>query len=185
MKKALLLLMVTVLTFSLAHALLPSFGIKGGVNMAQFYGSDVQKADYKTGASAGIFVCLDLIALKLQPEVLYSQKGSKSDLLVKADYLEVPVLAKFSFGKIIVPSIYAGPSFGRLLSASVGGIDVKDSYNSTDLGLIFGAEVKLPIKISLEARYDLGLTQVPKESNGVQLDAKNSAISVMLGYYMF
>lgn len=207
MKKAFLLFMVTALTFSLAHALLPSFGIKGGVNMAKYSGSDAGDNDYKMGVVGGAFACLDLIALKVQPELLFTQKGAKEegtmDVLgtpvsysasTTVNYVEVPILAKFSFGKIIVPSIYAGPAFGILMGAnaeatvggtSSGSVDVKDAFNSTDIGLVFGAEVKLPVKLSIEARYNMGLTDAPKEILGVQPDVKNSTISVMLGYYIF
>lgn len=194
MKKTLFLMLGVLLSFSLAQAILPSFGIKGGVNMAKYVGSDAGSTDMKMGIAAGAFACVDLIALKVQPEILFSQKGAKEEYNVLGiptsvsntlNYVEVPILVKFSFGKIIVPSIYAGPSFGRLLSASVDGIDVKDFYNGTDLGLIFGAEVKLPVKLSAEARYNLGLSKVPKEVSGIQADVKNSTISLMLGYYLF
>lgn len=207
MKKTLFLALAVLLSFSLAHALLPSFGIKGGVNMAKFTGGDAGSTDYKLGGVGGAFVCLDLVALKIQPELLFSQKGAKEEGQIdlfgtvysyKAsatnNYIEIPVLAKFSFGKIIVPSILVGPSLGLLMSAnaeaeiggvSSGSVDVKDAYNSTDLGLVIGAEVKTPAKLSVEARYNMGLSKVPKEISGVQPDVKNSTFSVMLGYYIF
>lgn len=207
MKKTLFLALVTLLSFGLAHALLPSFGIKGGLNMAKYNGSDAGSNDYKLGAAGGAFVCLDLIALKIQPELLFSQKGAKEEGTIDlfgtlvsysgsttVNYVEIPVLAKFSFGKIIVPSIYAGPSFGMLMSAnaemefggvSSGSVDVKDAYNSTDVGLVFGVEVKTPAKLSIEARYNMGLTSVAKDLGGTSFDVKNSTASLMLGYYIF
>jgi hypothetical protein len=202
MKKLLFLSLAVLLSFGLAHALLPSFGVKGGVNMATYAGTDanitgVTKTS-KMGLGAGAFVCLDLIAIKIQPEVLFSQKGAKYEVsgasyTQSLSYVEVPVLLKFSFGKIIVPSVYAGPAFGTLMSAkqtgemagvSISG-DIKDQLNGTDLGLVFGAEVKLPVKLSVEARYNMGLSKIPKAISGVQPDVKNSTVSVMLGYYMF
>lgn len=202
MKKLLFLSLAVLLSFGLAHALLPSFGVKGGVNLAKYAGSDAGTNDYKMGAVGGAFACLDLIAIKIQPELLFSQKGAKQEYTVLGvpttvsntlNYVEIPVLLKFSFGKIIVPSIYAGPAFGTLMSATAkieaGGLsasgDIKDQLNGTDLGLVFGAEVKLPVKLSVEARYNMGLSKVPKEVLGVQPDVKNSTVSVMLGYYMF
>lgn len=202
MKKTLFLMLGVLLSFSLAQAILPSFGIKGGVNMAKYVGSDAGSTDMKMGIAAGAFACVDLIALKVQPEILFSQKGAKEEYNVLGiptsvsntlNYIEVPILVKFSFGKIIVPSIYAGPSFGMLLSANAKATavgmsyseDIKDYINSTDLGLVFGAEVKLPVKLSAEARYNLGLSKVPKEVSGIQADVKNSTISLMLGYYLF
>jgi hypothetical protein len=190
MKKLAFLAMTLLLTVGLAHALLPSFGIKGGVNMAKFTGSDAGDNDYKIGAVGGAFACLDLIAFKVQPEILYSQKGAKYTILgatlyEKHDYVEIPVLLKFSFGKLIVPSIYAGPAAGLLMSAKLtngGSLDIKDEIKGTDLGLVFGAEVKTPAKLSVDARYTMGMGTFDKEGD---YTVKNSAISVMLGYYMF
>lgn len=190
MKRFVFLVLAAFLTFNLAHAILPSFGVKGGVNMAKFTGSDAGDNDFKMGAVGGAFACVDLIAMKIQPEILYSQKGAKYTILgatlyEKHDYVEIPVLLKFSFGKIIVPSIYAGPAAGLLMSAKLtngGSVDIKDEIKSTDLGLVFGAEVKTPAKLSVEARYTMGLGTFDKEGD---FSVKNSAISVMLGYYMF
>jgi hypothetical protein len=207
MKKLLLVSIAVLFTVGMAHALLPSFGIKGGLNMAKYTGSDAGSTDYKMGVAGGAFVCLDLIAMKLQPELLFSQKGAKEegtiDILgtpvnysasTTANYIEIPVLAKFSFGKIIVPSIYAGPSLGMLMSAtgeaefggvSSGSVDVKDAFNSTDLGLVFGIEIKTPAKLSIEARYNMGISSVAKDIAGTSFDVKNSTASLMLGYYLF
>lgn len=207
MKKPLFLTLAVMLSFGLAHALLPSFGIKGGVNMATYEGTDANitgiTKSAKMGMGAGAFVCLDLIALKIQPEVLFSQKGAKYEAsgvsyTQSLSYVEFPVLLKLSFGKIIVPSVYAGPALGMLMSAKqtgeVAGIsisgDIKDDLQSSDLGLVFGAEVKLPVKLSVEARYNMGLKTIAKEYTNalgqtVKPDVKNSTVSVMLGYYLF
>ncbi|MRR08495.1 PorT family protein [bacterium] len=205
MKRTIILLLAAAIAAAPAGALLPSFGVKGGVNMANYSGSD-GGGDLKLGAVGGAFLTLDLIAVKIQPELLYSQKGAKEEgtidfggtlypykMTAKVDYLEVPVLLKYSFGAIVVPSVYFGPSFGILMSAkgdmAINGVsasaDIKDAYNGTDIGLVIGAEVKTPVKLSIEARYTMGLTNAPKALSGYQPDAKNSTISVMLGYYLF
>ena len=99
------------------------------------------------------------------------------------------MLIKFPLGKIVVPSIYAGPSFGMLMSADVEGVDVKDAVMSSDLGLVFGVDVKTPIKLTVDARYNLGLMTTAKEFEflGVTYnpDVKNSTISLMVGYALF
>jgi hypothetical protein len=196
MKQFTVLLLLVSLFAGMAFAQLPSFGLKGGINMANIYGSDAGRysSKMKLGGIGGAFICLDLMALKLQPEVLYSQKGFKWDyagtnVTERLDYLEIPVLLKFSFGKIVVPSIYFGPSIGVLLSAKESAqsqtVDFKEFCNSTDYGLVLGAEIKTPAKLSVEARYNLGLGNVFKPILSVQPEIKNSAISVMLGYYLF
>ncbi len=195
MKRTAILLLAAAIAAAPAWALLPSFGVKGGINMATYTGSDAGSPDMKMGGVGGAFLTLDLIALKIQPELLFSQKGAKETisgvtLSTTQNYLEVPVLLKYSFGAIIVPSVYVGPSFGMLMSATAtasgggvsGSTDIKNYLNGTDVGLVIGAEVKTPMKLSIEARYNLGLSKVPKEVLGVQSDVKNSTISVMLGY---
>jgi hypothetical protein len=175
-----------------------SFGIKGGINMAKYSGSDAGSTDMKMGGVGGAFACFDLVALKIQPELLFSQKGAKATdagitLTTTENYLEIPVLLKYSFGAVVVPSIYVGPSFGMLMSANAsvsgggysGSGDIKSLLNSTDLGLVIGAEVKTPMKLSFEARYTMGMSNVYKEIYSVQPNIKNSTISVMVGYYIF
>jgi hypothetical protein len=205
MKRIIITLLAVVLVSAMAGNLSAqglSFGIKGGINMANYSGSDASGAKMKMGGVGGAFACFDLIAIKIQPELLFSQKGAKAsgDILGTAvtytntaNYVEIPVLLKYSFGIGIVPSIYVGPAFGMLMSATAkvegggysGSADSKDALNSTDLGLIIGAEVKTPMKLSVEARYEMGLSKVPKEILGYQPNIKNSTISLMVGYYIF
>jgi outer membrane immunogenic protein len=205
MKRITILLLAAILVPALAgnlSAQLPSFGVKGGVNMAKYTGSDAGTNDMKMGAVGGVFACVNLIAFKVQPELLFSQKGAKKEQTgggttytysTTQNYLEVPVLLKYSFGAIVVPSIYIGPSFGMLVSATAktsggsnsGSGDIKNYLNGTDIGLVLGAEVKTPVKLSVEARYTMGLTNVDKASAIGQSNIKNSTISVMLGYYLF
>ena len=87
-------------------AQIPRLGVKGGVNLASQHtaGDDDSDADLTTliGLVAGAFVTLPVASwLELQPEALYSVKGSRFDedgitASVLIDYLEVPVLARFS-----------------------------------------------------------------------------------------
>lgn len=161
-----MLVLITALVFSLpqycsAQGL--SLGIKGGLNMASIAGADAGSPIMKPGLVGGAYATIDLMFVNIQPEALYSQKGLKRDdggitITVHYNYLEIPVLLKFPLGKIIVPSIYAGPSFGMLMSADIEGIDIKDGLKSSDLGLVFGVDVKTPVKLSVDARYTMGLT---------------------------
>ncbi|HAD82629.1 MAG: hypothetical protein A2509_01110 [Candidatus Edwardsbacteria bacterium RIFOXYD12_FULL_50_11] len=192
-----LLALITALVFGLpqycsAQGL--SLGIKGGVNMAKFTGADAGTNSMKTGLVGGAYATIDLMFVNIQPEVLFSQKGATYEILglsidQNLNYVEIPVLIKFPLGKIVVPSIYAGPSFGMLMSADVEGVDVKDAVMSSDLGLVFGVDVKTPIKLTVDARYNLGLMTTAKEFEflGVTYnpDVKNSTISLMVGYALF
>jgi len=128
-----------------------------------------------------------MVFLNIQPEILFSQKGATYEVFgISIDenhnYLEIPVLFKFPLGKVIVPSVYVGPSLGMLMSADIEGIDIKDGLKSTDLGLVFGMDVKTPVKLTIDARYSMGLTSI--DDSGTY-NVKNSAISLMVGYAIF
>ncbi len=185
-----MLVLVTALVFGLPQycsAQGVSFGLKGGINMAKLTGSDAGTNSMKTGFVAGAFTTVDMVFLNIQPEILFSQKGATYEVFGLSidenhNYLEIPVLFKFPLGKIVVPSIYVGPSLGMLMSADVEGFDIKDGLKSTDLGLVFGMDVKTPVKLILDARYTMGLTSI--DDSGIY-DVKNSAISLMVGYAIF
>lgn len=203
----LLMLLVGVGSFVSAQGL--SFGIKGGASTAKLAGTDIGSTSNKTGLTAGVFLTLNLVMLKLQPEILYSQKGavyenSYYSATAKFDYLEIPVLTKYSFGAIIVPSIYIGPYFGIPLSAKIEKTQTIDAFPlypplkdttytdnvkkdmiNPDLGLVLGAEIKTPFKLSFEVRYTRSLLKIFKEEAGIQPDIKNSIVSVMVGYTLF
>ena len=199
MKKTILVLLalITALVFNLpqycsAQGL--SLGIKGGLNMAKFTGADAGPNSMKTGLVGGAYATIDMVFLNIQPEVLFSQKGATYELLglsidQNLNYVEIPVLIKFPLGKIVVPSIYVGPSFGVLMSADIEGFDIKDAVVSSDLGLVFGVDIKTPIKLTVDARYNLGLMTTAKEyeilGQTYNPDVKNSTISLMLGYGLF
>src|SRR5690349_11177041 len=54
------------------------FGIKGGVNLTNLYVNDVKDENMKVGFNAGVFAKVPMSrVVSLQPELLYSQKGSK------------------------------------------------------------------------------------------------------------
>jgi hypothetical protein len=163
----------------------------------------VPNADMRTGIIAGGFVKIGLMpGFAIQPELLYAMKGDKESASVgglsatataKFDYIEVPVLLKYSFGAVIVPSIYVGPTLSLLSSAkfeqTMNGTtttgDIKSYMKSTDLGLAVGAEVKTPFKLSVEARYTMSLATIDKATSVGTADVKNSVISLMVGYYIF
>lgn len=193
MKKLLVGLLVLGLgSMALAQGL--TIGVKGGLNMASITGADAGSPQIKSGLVVGAYGNIDLMFINVQPELLYSQKGFKEEELGVTitgsyNYLEIPVLLKFPFGKIIVPSIYIGPSFGMLMNAEweAGGIGVdwKDYTESSDLGFVFGVDLKTPAKLTLDARYTMGLKTVSKEILGVTPEWKNSVISLMVGYALF
>ena len=201
MKKLLvLLLMLGLGSFSLAQGL--SFGIKGGLNLSSANGAWAKGVESRTGMAAGGYLTLSLLPpFAIQPEILYSQKGWKASGDAsgvpwtgeyRVNYVEVPVLAKFSFGMLVKPYILAGPYYATKISGSwketVGDTTttgIMDYVRDSDMGFVLGAGISTPIKLSFEARYSNSISTIYKEIGGVTYDWKNSNISVMVGYAIF
>lgn len=95
------------------------------------------------------------------------------------NYVNVPILAKVHFMNI---RAYAGPQFGFALgynttTETVAGDTTNteeatleaDDFNSFDLSFVVGAQYKLTNNIGIDARYNIGLTNVfpaIKDGNG-------------------
>ncbi len=171
-----LVLMVLVAVPALsANAQMPiKFGIKGGLDMANLTGDDVEDTDMKLGFGGGLFAqfSFENMPIVIQPEVMYVMKGAKDsedgDYKIKLDYIEIPVLVKYNIPMEgnMTPCIFAGPAFGINMSAKVDdGDDSYDIYNkkSMDIGLAFGAGLDMAMgqgKLTFDVRYTLGLTKV-------------------------
>jgi hypothetical protein len=189
---------------------LVGYGIKAGLILANATGSDATPPagidkKMKMGFGGGAFLTYAFSPMfALQPELLYMMKGVKYEqgaqkLTEKVDYIEVPVLLKVTpavQGKI-KPNFFAGPFLGILMSAKekMEGSsdpadnyddDVKDYMKSTEFGVAFGLGADFMLakgKITLDARYDLGLSKIMKaEDNGDQANTKTGTIAVFVGY---
>jgi len=187
-------------------------GLKIGLNFTNFYGENVavfedpfdEYVESKMGFCIGAFITYNILDMfAIQPEILYTTKGAKSEEelwgrtlkgSINLSYLEIPVLAKFLIPSQsnIKPSFYAGPSLAIKLSGKKRGEyngDVKkedlQNVKGTDLGLVIGAGLDLNLgflgqgKVTVDIRYTFGLTSI---SEIRRHDEKNKAISLMIGY---
>ena len=153
-------------------------GIKVGINISNFSGSEVGMVSARTGFGFGGFLTYNLSPqFAVQPEVLYMQKGTEYDFIATmtwaANYFEIPVLAKYTIPTSgnIKPGFFAGPAVALLLGSSIKveyeGVteldwDVKDGLKSTDFGLVFGGGVTYQmtsVSLTFDIRYTLGLTK--------------------------
>ncbi len=189
-----------------------SAGLKAGINMANLSGEDVlENTEMVIGTCVGGYVSFSFHPwFSIQPEVLYSEKGVHTEQNLSTNYyikstlnlsyIEVPVLAKLSIntGSAFVPVIFAGPAVSFITNALKiheitenkntfrNVINAGEDVNSIDFGLVAGAgfEIKLgPGALMLEARYDMGLSNVYNiEGLPVEIDAKNTAITILAGY---
>ena len=176
-----------------------AFGVKAGVNFANlnFEGEDADvNFDSRMGFVGGLFVVVPSNSpFALQAEALYSQKGAQFESegfesKVRLNFLEVPVLARFSTPASNGSSfhVFAGPSFGFKLSAeavdSFEGeeetTDLDDDVKSFDLGLVIGAGVEFG-KFVIDGRYSWGMTDLNNDDTE-DLKVKTRTFSVMAGF---
>ena len=169
-----------------------SGGLKAGLNLANMNGDDVEDTDMKIGYHFGGYAKISFTeAFSVQPELLYNAVGAKSsegdfDANYKFNYVSVPVMLGYSFGKI---SIQAGPQIGFLTSAKLkvegGGdseeVDLKDDLKGTDFGVNVGLGADFG-KLNAAARYCIGLSNIVDSDDA---DVKNGVIQLSLGYKLF
>ena len=182
--KKLLLTAAAVFAFGFANAQETKFGVKAGLNMADWSGEDADGIDSRVSFHVGGFAEIKLAdKFALQPELLYSSQGGKADGgTYNVDYINIPVMAKFYVIEKL--SIEAGPQVGFLVSAkakpdSGDDIDIKDELKSTDFGINAGASYNFTENLSAGLRYNLGLSQVV-DADGA--DIKNNVFSLSVGY---
>jgi opacity protein-like surface antigen len=196
--KKVILTAAAVFAFGFANAQDVKFGVKGGLNVATLTG-DIDNASSKVGFHVGGFAEIKVSdKFAVQPELLFSTQGAKREFLddfgdgdvkveqkINLSYVNIPVMAKFYVADGF--SLEAGPQIGFLTSAKYKfeaegeseEEDAKDELNSVDFGLNFGAGYNLTENLSAGLRYNLGLSNIAKDSDG---KSKNSVFSVSLGY---
>jgi opacity protein-like surface antigen len=182
MKKTIATLIILVLGTGISHAQLLEFGVKGGVNFANYTGGDVSGVDFKTITSyhAGMVIELKVFEnFAIQPELLYSTQGAELEGLgdqVKNElgYLSIPVLAKFYLTSNEL-SLELGPQASFLVSER-NEVDANDT-NSFEFGIAGGLSYKITKSIFVSGRYVAGLTEAKKDA-----DVKNSLIQFSVGY---
>ena len=161
-------------------------GVRGGTGQATFYGDDVRINDWRPGFTGGLFATFQVNSFfSVQPEVVYSVRGSKSldyreidgprDVRIRKDVLEIPVLAKVGvplsriyqqLPSSIIPRGYVGPAVGFITNAESGSEDVGDTFSSIDFGGVAGGEIAYAIdrgplsEIAIDGRYNIGIANL-------------------------
>ncbi|KMQ65096.1 opacity protein [Chryseobacterium angstadtii] len=206
MKKLILGLAVTASSLAFAQQTQKSssnpvtFGVKGGMNVSSLSkdeGLDDQKS--KIGFNAGVFANIPVAeSFSIQPEVLYSQYGSKADYTVlgtkfssstKLDYITVPVMFQYN----LIPNLFveAGPEFGFMVSAknkiknenngnSTTSDNYKDDLKTFNFGIGLGAGYYFTQNFGITARYVAGVTDIFKDNSGDAI--RNNTFQVGLAY---
>lgn len=170
-------------------------GLKAGLVAAELSG-DVEDVSSRAGLGFGGFLQVMVGPnFSIQPEALYLMKGASDDANeadIKVNYLQVPILVQYHIPAAgVSPRIFAGPSLAFELGcdlemdgveASCEAADI--STKSADFGLVFGAGADIPlggVVVTLDGRYDLGVTNIAEDVDGVEFDVKNRAFEFFAG----
>lgn len=180
MKKIILVVALCIASATQMKAQFLQIGVKGGVNFANFTGSDIQ-TDGITSFHAGLVSEIKLLEnFSVQPELLYSTQGAslESDVLNnefknELGYISIPVLAKFYLTDNL--SLEAGPQFSFLVSEK-NDANIENS-ETFDFALAAGLSYKITPKFFVQGRYGLGLTDVAPDA-----DVKNSVFQLSAGF---
>lgn len=200
MRRLLVALAIVALMGNAAMAEGMMFGVKGGLNLANWSG-DTEMLGYdnsmKMGFGGGVWMSYAITeAFAIQPEALFMIKGTKwdiegIDLNANLAYIDFNILGKFVIPteSDFAPFIMAGPQIGLLLKSELEAMgmteDMKDYTKSIDFGIAFGAGFDFMLGsgcVSFDARYVLGLTSIDDPGEGEAADLKNTGIMFMVGY---
>jgi hypothetical protein len=145
----------------------------------------------------GAFALIKGSKVGFQPEILFSQQGSKfkysgsPDLKANFSYVNIPLIVKLY--TIAGINLQVGPQIGLLTSAesedyniSNGQItkaDIKDDLKKTDVSLALGVGWDLPFGLSIDGRYNWGLSDI--NSGAATSSVKNQVWQFSVGYKLF
>lgn len=160
-----LLLLISLLTPCAVEA---QFTLKGGVNLVDVFGNDVEASDTRPRLAGGVgFDLVGVGPFTLSPEIYYAQKGAENfqgrlaageAAEISLAYVEVPVLVRLAIplgGSRFQPYLAGGPVFGWQLDCQVratnagaqedcgqllGGQDqLEETLRDFEQGVMFGA----------------------------------------------
>lgn len=178
-----------------------TFGAKAGLNLSNLNTENSNDKNMLAGLHAGVFLNKQLSEkFSVQPELLFSQKGSKwtnksgitdSEIKFNLNYFEVPVSAVYNLARDF--DFQLGPYIGFLLNSksegktTIGSTTIeankdldKKHFNTADFGLQGGLRFFLK-PVCLGFTYKLGLSQVAKKdklAENILDNASNRTIQV-------
>lgn len=172
MKKTIAFLFLALLGYGAQAQVKIQPGVRAGLNLATFTDSNMDtKADFYVGGFVGIKLAS---FYTLQPEITYTRQGAKANNYdfvypqypgyqfpeedLSVSYLSFAVMNKFR----IVEGFHGivGPSIDFRLSDNFDKSGYSDDLMDFDFALNGGLGYTLPIGLTFEARYKLGLVDI-------------------------
>ena len=125
-----------------------------------------------------------------------NNKVELKDAKVELGYITIPVVANFYLFKGFAVKAGIQPGFltNAKMKATIKGEmdgsnmttdvdnDMKDECKKFDLSVPIGVSYQFKVPVTLDLRYNLGVTKVNKESVSGVDDSKNNVISLTIGY---
>jgi len=202
MKKIVVILVVSLGIYSAAFAQTKNnieFGANAGYNVAyaEETGADISSpivSGFNLGVSAEYYLS---DRWSIRGRMIYDQKGWGNGYLIAADgstlqninfhlnYVTIPVMANWHFGKKRNWYLNFGAYGGFLLSASEtsNDTDVKSAFNNIDFGMALGLGIKFPIsenvKLFIEDEGQAGVEDIFKRSlDGTSVQSARSSLNI-------
>ena len=138
-------------------------------------------------------------------DIDYFDGGAKIKVKDQSDilgYIKIPIVANYYIFKGF--AVKAGIQFGFMVSSKFfahakadvdalgdgvkrkvdlyATIDMKDQYQKFDFSIPVGVSYQFKVPITIDARYQIGLTKLNKESIVGVKDSKNSVFTLTVGY---
>ena len=204
MKKMRLVLVVAMLAIVTGASAQLNLGVKGGVNMSNFYGDELDDQNVKIGFHIGLAADYEFAYNSaIQTGLFFTTKGAKysesigdatGDFTVNPMYLQLPV--HYAYKLDVTPGtrivFHAGPyvAYGiggkSKLSGSLGDWDGEtewdvfgdDGFKRFDAGLGLGVGAEFG-PILLDLGWDMGLVNIADSNSG---DIKNQNAYLSVGY---
>ncbi|SDG55673.1 porin family protein [Psychroflexus sediminis] len=175
-----------------------AFGVRGGLNLSNFFTENVNDKNLRSGLHFGVYSRSPLIdnLLYLQAGLGYSGKGaeiegSSGQAELGLGYLELPFLASVGIADFLF--IEGGAYASYLLSANVSGEtaggssfsdDIStDNFKDFDYGLAVGANTHLaPLVVGVRYYYGLQNIIANDFANFAGIEARNSTFQVYVAF---
>jgi hypothetical protein len=111
---------------------------------------------------------------------MYSSQGADHQVGdIKMSYINVPLLGHIHVWERF--RLETGPQLGFLAGAKVGDSEANDDFNSFDLSWAFGAGYITPSGFGVDARYNLGLTDIRSNDTNVKNSVWQLGVSISSG----
>ena len=172
----LLLLVVSVQSFSQDKESLFRWGFRGGLNLNKIEGRSF-KDEFKYNYFLGGFMQINITKkFGIQPELSFVQTSAEQsdditviydDLFLdggqkkaKLDYLKLAGLLNIDIGPSQRVKLQLGPQWGMLLDEAVDSVKTpKDIFKKGEFSMLGGLMLQLPL-IHIGARYELGISNI-------------------------